>query len=119
VRNVIRAALVAGIALALGACSHQVAPEEGTGGPKPPTVLKVENQGFVDMTIYVLSSGQRVRLGLAVGNTTTRFRIPDYLVGGLTPLRFLADPVGGTRMPVSDQITVSPGEEVDLVIPPH
>lgn len=117
-RIAIRTMLLAGMTAALAACSHQVRPDEGTGGPRAPTTVTVENQGFTDMTIYVISSGARMRLGLAVGNTTTKFKIPDYLVGGLTPLQFLADPVGGTRAPVSDQITVSPGEDVHLTISP-
>lgn len=117
-RIAIRTLLLAGVAAALAACSHQVQPDESTGGPQAPTTVTVENQGFTDMTIYVVSSGARMRLGLAVGNTTTKFRIPDYLVGGLTPLRFLADPVGGTRAPVSDEMTVSPGENVHLTITP-
>ncbi len=87
--------------------------------PNAPTTVVVDNQGFSDMTIFVLEGGRRIRLGLANGNTQTRFRLPAYLVKSLTPLRFLADPVGSDRTPVSDEITVSPGDEVTLRIPPR
>jgi hypothetical protein len=83
-----------------------------------PTTVEVQNQGFPDMTIYVVQSGQRVRLGLATGNSTQIFVIPSAVVN--TPalkLRFIADPVGGSRVPVSDEITVSPGDQVQLTIP--
>ncbi len=86
--------------------------------PNTPTILVVDNQSFPDMTIYVLESGRRVRLGLATGNGQTKFTLPKYLVRSLTSLRFMADPIGSSRTPVSDEITVSPGDEVTLRIPP-
>lgn len=83
-----------------------------------PTMLRVDNRAFSDMTIYVLRSSQRIRLGIAAGNSTTRFQIPSYVIFGATPLRFLADPIGAAGTPVSEEITVQPGDEVVLMIPP-
>jgi hypothetical protein len=83
------------------------------------TTLEVTNQWFSNMNIYVVHSGQRLRLGLATGNSTTDFVIPRAIVNGPSiQLRFLADPIGGTHAPVSDEITVSPGDAVQLTIPP-
>ena len=83
------------------------------------TVVRVDNLAFNDMTIYVLRGGaQRIRLGLAGGNRTTVLPIPAYLITIPTPLRFIADPIGGNRGPVSSEITVNPGDEVVLQIPP-
>lgn len=83
------------------------------------TTLEVTNQWFADMDIYVVHSGQRLRLGLATGNATTDFVIPRAILNGPSiELRFVADPVGGTHAPVSDEITVSPGDAVQLTIPP-
>jgi hypothetical protein len=81
-------------------------------------VLQVENQSFTDMVIYAVSGGQRIRLGLATANSTKSFTLPSYLVRGAGPLRFLADPIGGNRTPVSEQMTVRPGDIVTLTIPP-
>jgi len=86
--------------------------------PAQPTVLQVDNQGFLDMNVYAARSSQRVRLGTAAGNSKTNFTIPPTLVSGLTPLRFLADPIGGRRASVSEEITVAPGDTVVLTIPP-
>jgi hypothetical protein len=83
-----------------------------------PTMLRVDNRAFNDMTIYVLRASQRIRLGVAPGNSTARFQIPSYVIFGATPLRFLADPIGASRTPVSEEITVQPGDEVVLMIPP-
>ena len=87
--------------------------------PAPVTRLKVQNQAFLDMTIYVYRGPQRLRLGTANGNSTSRFTIPASLIFGATPLRFQADPIGSNRNSISEEITVSPGDEVTLLIPPQ
>jgi hypothetical protein len=89
----------------------------GTTNQNQPTVLQVDNQGFQDMDVYAVRSGQRVRLGLATGIHKTNFTIPSSLVSGLTPLRFIADPIGGRRASVSQEITVAPGDTVVMTIP--
>jgi hypothetical protein len=86
--------------------------------PAGPTVVQVDNQGFPDMVVYAARSAQRVRLGIATGNSKTNLTIPPVLVSGLTPLRFIADPIGGSRASVSQEITVAPGDTVVLMIPP-
>jgi hypothetical protein len=92
---------------------------EPAPGPESSSVLQVENQGFTDMVIYVIGGGgQRIRLGLVTGNSTQSFTIPGTLLRGAGPIRFLADPVGANRAPVSDEITVQPGDTVGLTIPP-
>ncbi|HEX6433886.1 MAG TPA: hypothetical protein VFZ87_06575 [Gemmatimonadales bacterium] len=81
-------------------------------------MVQVENRGFADMVIYAVSGSQRVRLGLANGNSTRAFTIPRTLLRGAGPLRFLADPIGGNRSPISEEMIVEPGDIVTLVIPP-
>jgi hypothetical protein len=112
--------------LAVGACA-QASRSSSTGDVDPADAtpsttfgtLRVENRAFADMTIYVVeSSGQRSRLGTATGNTTTTLRIPARMLGGARVLRFQADPIGGTQAPVSQEVTVVPGEVVVLTIPP-
>lgn len=92
----------------------------GAGGPgsnDAQTTVRVDNRNFLDMTIYVLSGSQRIRLGTAPGLTTRTFPIPGNLVFGVSTLQFQADPVGGSATPISQEITVTPGDEVTLIIP--
>jgi hypothetical protein len=106
--------------LAVGLLTGCSASQKAGTTPAPAqqqTTLKVDNQAFLDMTIYVLNGAQRVRLGIAGGKTVTSLTIPAYLIHGVAPLRFLADPIGGKRAPVSDEIAVQPGDEVSLTIP--
>jgi hypothetical protein len=97
----------------LSACMYSRGPQQ----PEEATTLKVDNQSIADMTIYAVRGGQRIRLGLATGLRVSTFTIPSSLIFGATPLKFLADPIGSNRLPVSDEITVSPGDVVTLTIP--
>ena len=83
-----------------------------------PTAIRVDNQSFADMNVYALRSSQRVRLGMAPGNSSSTFEVPRVLVSGMTPLRFVADPIGGNHASVSEEITVAPGDSVVMTIPP-
>jgi hypothetical protein len=83
-----------------------------------PAYVRITNQSWLDMNVYVLRSSQRQRLGTVGANQTQRFRLPDNLVFGATPLRFEADPIGSSRTARSFEIVVSPGDEVTLTIPP-
>lgn len=102
--------------VALAACAGKSGPARTT--PDNPAVLEVENRGFADMVIYAVSGSQRVRLGLATGNSTKSFTIPATLIRGSSPLKFLADPIGGSRSPITEEMVVQPGEIVSLTIPP-
>ena len=108
-------ALVSFVAM-LTACYGMA--QTGAGSSQPPTALSVDNQSFADMSIFASRSGQRVRLGIATGNSRTVFTIPSGLVTGMATLRFVADPIGSSRVSVSEEITVSPGDTVVLLIPP-
>ena len=87
--------------------------------PSAPTVLKVENQGFPDMNIFVVpAGGSRVRLGTVTGNSSAYFTLPDFVVRGSRELRFQALPIATPRGELSQSIFVTPGDTVQLVIPP-
>jgi hypothetical protein len=110
-----RAFLAAAAVIALSACASA----KTNSNPQEPTILNVDNRAVLDMTVYVLRSSQRIRLGTANGLSTTRLTIPSSLVFGATTLRFMADPIGSNRVPISDDITVLPGDEVTMIIPPQ
>ncbi|HUF29548.1 MAG TPA: hypothetical protein VMM77_02715 [Gemmatimonadaceae bacterium] len=115
-------------ALAIGACakaststaSGTISANAARSVPNArDATLRVDNQAFPDMAIYVVeSSGMRSRIGTATGNSVTTLRIPGSLLGGVRSLRFQADPIGGSRAPISEEITLVPGEVITLTIPP-
>ena len=101
----------------VGACAGRGG-GAGNVDPNQPTVVQVDNQGFSDMTVYAVRNSQRVRLGIATGNSKTNFTLPSSVSGGLASLRFIADPIGGRRNSISQEITIAPGDTVVLTIPP-
>jgi hypothetical protein len=101
----------------IAACGGRSA--QDTVHPDSQAMLQVQNQGFADMVIYAVNGAQRIRLGMATGNSTKSFPLPSYLIRTGGPLRFLADPIGGSRTPISEEMVVQPGEVVTLTIPPQ
>jgi hypothetical protein len=81
------------------------------------TTVTVDNQSFLDMAIYA-TRGQRVRLGTAAGHSKTVLVIPEALLGGVGIIRFIADPIGSSRASVSEEISVTKGDDIGLLIPP-
>jgi hypothetical protein len=98
-------------------CRTSGTPAKADSGPAT-TTIDVQNNDFNDMTVYVVVNGQRTRLGIAPGLKTTVLTIPRYLVSGTSTLRFVGDPIGGNRTPVSEEIDVSPGDQLVMVINP-
>ncbi len=81
------------------------------------TTVTVDNRAPLSMDIFIIRGGQRIRLGTADALTTTKLTIPRGIIVGSTDVRFLADPIGGNRAPVSQTITVNEGDEVVLTLP--
>lgn len=114
IRNVVMAAALSGLALA-GCGGHNT--DNGII-PNAPTILKVDNQSFSDMRIYVRQGGQRIRVGTAIGKQTSTFKIPKSIVPGYTTLRVEAVPIGANGRAISEEISVVPGDDLMLRILP-
>ena len=117
------AAALIGMTACTSSKTHLVPPPmsvEDTVEDSMRTTLSVQNDGFPDMDIYAFrNDGMHYRLGMAPGNQTTVLVVPKFmLIGAITDLRFVANPINGQRASVSQTISVSPGDEVDMIIPP-
>jgi hypothetical protein len=113
IMNINRRLFVGLVVTALAACAttKNVRPDQ------PVTILEVDNQSVLDMTIYVYRSQERIRIGTATGLATSHIKIPSNLIFGPTSLRFLADPIGANRLPITEEISVSPGDTIQMTIP--
>jgi hypothetical protein len=103
------------LALLSAGCGHGV---RSAPDPQAETTVRVENRNFLDMTVYVLQSSQRIRLGMVTGLSTQVFTIPGYIVRGSGQLQFELHPIGGRGNPRTESISVQPGDEVNLIVPP-
>lgn len=108
------AALVSGLGKPV---AYRFPNEEGTG-TKGRTYLEVENTAFNDAVIYAIQGLRVQRLGTVNGFTIQRLVIPRDLLFGQTAMRFAVHPIGARGNQVSDEITLSDGEKVNLFIPP-
>jgi hypothetical protein len=89
----------------------------GDVAPDSATAVIVDNQGLLDMTIYLLEGGSvRRRLGTASGLRKTRIPISSTIVGNGRELQFVADPIASRGNSVSQRIFVRRGDEVMLTI---
>ena len=104
------------VALAALACHRgPVAPIN----PQAEVAVTVDNQNFLDMNVFLVRGGQRIRLGTVPGLTQRILMVRPELIGYSTELRFELHPIGGRSNPVSETITVRPGDVVHLTIPPN
>ena len=110
--------LLALLLLAAG-CNPSRQPGSVAPGSQGAT-LRVENQAWMDMTIYVVDtgSGARRRIGMVIATTGANLHIPDAVVGPGRTLRFIADPIGNQQTATSFDIYVRPGQRVTITIPP-
>lgn len=86
--------------------------------PGTTATLRVDNQAFLDVNVYVLRSGQRTRLGTVTALTRHTFVLPSTVVGTAVRVQFLAAFIGSSRAPVSEEVLIWEGDEVELRIPP-
>jgi hypothetical protein len=101
------------LVLALGAAGCARPEKPSLGKPRPAAMVRVANNNFADITVYVVQSGMRWRLGTVTGLSRQAFRMPRvaYDAGDLY---LLADPIGGSRGYLSPPVRVHAGEAVDL-----
>ena len=112
-------ALTAGLIALVVMAGCRSANRGGQAVQRPETFVEVENRSMLDMTVYVMRGGERRRLGLVNALSTQVLAIPSTLVEGMGVLRFVADPIGASRTPVSEEIVVRHGDTVRLIIPPQ
>ena len=104
---------------------------QGTGdaadGPAPAAgeagTLRVVNRSSTDMDVYVVRSGQQVRVGLAPGGETTNFALTRALMSGGGQVHFEAIPTRsapGVRTGIrTDPAVIRAGEIITLDVPPQ
>lgn len=81
------------------------------------TTVEVENRSWSAVNVYALRGGQRVRLGTVQAVSTSVLTIPPAVVSGVSSLSFLIDPIGSSRTPISQEISVREGDQLKLYVP--
>lgn len=101
--------------IAAAACHHgAVAPVN----PQAEVAVNVDNQNFLDMNVFLIRGGQRIRLGTVPGLSTRILMVRPDLIGYGTEVQFEVHPIGGRANPITETISVRPGDVIHLTIPP-
>lgn len=101
--------------LGLAACAGAAENVGPAAGPAPEQiVVRVANNGWQDVTVYVVDGTMRRRLGTVSGMSSGSFRMRSTAHSSSRPLQLLADPVGGRTPFVSQPWRASPGQGVDM-----
>jgi hypothetical protein len=108
--------VVVGALLLLAACAP--AAKNGMAiAPSRDVYVTVENQNWLDVSIYALRGVSRTRIGQVSGNGSARLKIPSgVIVAG--QVRLLADAIGSNEQFVTDVIAVDPDQGVQLMVAP-
>jgi hypothetical protein len=78
--------------------------------------VRVINDNFYDVTVFAEFDGHRERIGRVVGNRTEVFPLPARATPGTTVAITVSVQAG--RSFTSNRVTVWPGEEIQLRVPP-
>jgi len=119
-RNVAAWMLVSALVTAAGACGSTgrrlpgANPFEEDGSTAAEIRIRVRNSNFYDATLTAVSDQGNRRLGTVGGNSSAVFTTRWTFTTGL---RIQIDLLAGPTC-TTDVITMSPGEELELEIPP-
>lgn len=114
------AALTALICL-MAACGGSPAPSTtpAPAGTETQAYLRVENQSFINLQMWVERAGARQVLGRSTANTTRVFTLPAaYVDPQGARIRFIANPVGTQSPGFTRELTTFPGDTIFITIPP-
>jgi len=107
-------AIVALLALGPSCCArHRAAPPASTPSEWS---LRVENNHWLDVTVYVLHDGERTRLGLVTASSTQSFTLLARLVGQSHELALLGEAVGSRDAARTEVLSVRPGQRIEWTL---
>jgi hypothetical protein len=116
-RNPLKPVSIAICSLSLLACAPRTGVETaGTEQAQERARVEVENQRLYDINVYLLNSGQRVRLGRISAKRTAQFTLPPGVVPRAREVEFMIESLSGSSAAVSQRLWVAPGELVKLIV---
>lgn len=114
----LRGLMAAGLLTSLTGCVGSAPPGDAAPVTDLDAWLRVENQSYIDFSVFVWRQDTRQRLGRSTANTSVTFRLPPHVFTGRARLRFSADPIGRREGALSREVDVVPGDTVVMIIPP-
>jgi hypothetical protein len=91
---------------------EQSASADDSSTTRQPIQVRIDNQNFSDMNVYLVSQGTNVLLGSAPGMSQTTLSLPSGSVSSQWRVRLVADPIGGSSAIRTPTLLVAPGQNV-------
>ena len=108
--------LVTVLVAAAAACGGERGPAPSALQTRDNAVLVVQNDHWLDVTIYAVRAGTRQRLGTVAGLGTQTLPIHTTIVGGAGTVRFVIQPIGSSDAYATEHVLVGPSDSVELHI---
>lgn len=104
---------LATVILMAGGCAYGHTTMDDAAMADDRTVVRVTNNNWSDMTIYLMRSGARQRLGTVTSQSTHAFVVPSYVMSSAGQVYLMADPIGSTRAFTSAPVIIQPGQTAE------
>src|SRR5215218_1576654 len=101
-------------ALLSSACATNRASDHLASAQGAAPKVTVRNDNWLDVVIYAVHGSSRFRVGTVGGSSTQTFRLTGEAANGTSPLQILADPIGSPSTYLTDPVTLSPGQRLEL-----
>jgi hypothetical protein len=102
------------MAMWVSGCGGEPRPNPFTATARPPVVaVQVRNNNYLDVVVYALRDGGRMRLGTVTGNCNAILKVSTD-IATMQGFRLQADPVGSRESYVTEVIYAQPGAAIVL-----
>src|SRR5205807_2221820 len=89
-------------------------------GATPSAYIRFVNDAIDQVDVYAVPmAGDQIRIGTVDGGRTVRLRLPDIAIGADGTVNIIARVFAGNRAPRTGRIPISPGDELQVTLPPE
>jgi hypothetical protein len=107
---------VLGALLSSACATNRVSEQQRMADRNAAAKMTVRNDNWLDVVIYAVHGTSRIRVGTVAGSSTQTFRLTSETVNGTTPLQILADPIGSSSTYITEPVTLSRGQRLELQV---
>ena len=80
------------------------------------TTLRVEDNNWLDLHVYVVRDGESFSLGTVMGPGKTKLTVPAMATIPGSQVQLLVLPIGGADSYLSQPLVVEPGDTLNLTV---
>jgi hypothetical protein len=88
--------------------------QAGTSSLSSPATVKVANYNWMDVNVYAVQGGTRLRLGTVTTMGSSTFQLPARFLSQSNSVRLMVDPIGSTEGYMTDGILVHGGQQISF-----